>query len=491
MSATLLTYAIQTNPDPLQASPQTGDPELATLMIVVSNDTHQPINCERISFGFLQGTNAKDLFSDSTGIATSAPTGWSINQDDELFTFTPDTSEDGRIGAAGLTFVLSKIKVNQQAGTTPMTITEVTASNTGTQQVSLAKFPPQFSVGPLQANPVNVAVGDSTLLSWSGSGGATYELQYEDADGNTVTITHVKGEPDQPLPSTGSYTVDNLEADPTVFTLTVVLQVNGSNSSVQVQRQVVVAVAEFTLDLEAAPTTVAPNGVMKLSWRTTQATSCILDPGNQIVPVNGHQYVIIRPDKDSQVFTLTSYGNAGLHKQAQITVSVDRTIVPTDNLSTVGVNGPGGANGVTNAGFYYDIQTPGDPGGNGIRGGDITRRCTLDTSSKPGKVWLLDASGGDGGAGGNGVLWGAVGSNGGNGGNGGDGGTITLIFDPEADSPAGYIVVSRGGKGGAGGAAAPSLHVIPGLPDDVPDSVNGSPGQNGHEGQIILKDASD
>ncbi|HEY0319610.1 MAG TPA: hypothetical protein VGC66_01435 [Pyrinomonadaceae bacterium] len=476
MSQMLLTYAVLTTPDPLQASPQTGDPSLATLMIVVSNNTHQLIDCQSLSFSFLQGTDAKDFFSDSTGIGTSAPAGWSITQDGALFTATPDTSADGKVGAAGLTFVLTNIKVNEQPGTTNMTITEVTSSNTGTLSYPLAKFPPQFFVGQLQANPVNVVEGASTTLSWSGSSGANYEIQYQDVDGNTVTIAHPKNEPDQPLPSTGSYTVDDLQADPTVFTLIVTLQVDGESSSLQVQRQFVVAVSQLTLNFQAMPTTVGMNGVTQLIWQTTRATSCILDPGNQSVPTNGQQYVLIQTD--SIAYTLTAYGNAGLSKQAQITVSVDPTIVPTDIINAVGANGMPGEPGPQGASGYPGGD--GSNGGDGVSGNDFTRNCTLDQSSKPATVWLIEASGGAGGPGGTGGN-GDGGGSGGNGGNGGDGGTITLIFDPEADTPAGYIVVSNGGSRGAkgqGGAGNP-----PGNP--------GNPGNPGKPGQIILKEASD
>lgn len=49
MNATLLTYAVSSTPDPIQASPQVGGSSLATPMMVVSNDTHKPIKCQSIS----------------------------------------------------------------------------------------------------------------------------------------------------------------------------------------------------------------------------------------------------------------------------------------------------------------------------------------------------------------------------------------------------------------------------------------------------------
>jgi hypothetical protein len=247
MSDPLLKYAVSANQDPIQASPQQGDPSLLTLIIVVSNDTHKMINCQSISFGFLQGKNAKDLFTDSTGIGSSAPKGWTIKQAGSLFTATPDPSKDGhngKIGLDSLTFVLSKIKVNEEPGTTHMKVTEATTKHTGTLDYPLAKFPEHFEVGPLAAKPPIVDEGGSTTLFWSGTGGgAIYELQYVDDNGNTVTISHTKGEPDQPLPSTGSYMLDNLQVTPLMtFYLMVTLQITGQNHPLQAQRECTVTV---------------------------------------------------------------------------------------------------------------------------------------------------------------------------------------------------------------------------------------------------------
>lgn len=245
MSAPQLTYAVYPDQDPIQASPQTGPPSILKLMVVVSNSTGQKIYCQSISFSFLQGGNAKDLFSDSTGISTTTPKGWSLKQSGALFMATPDTPGDGTIGPNGLTFVISGIRVNQQAGTTYMTITEVTTNptNTGTLDYPLAKFPQQFEVGALTATPPIVAEGSSTTLFWSGTSGATYEIQYVDENDNTITISHPQGEPTQPLPSSGNYTVENLQVTPSMtFYLLVTVQIPEEDDSVTLQRECTVTV---------------------------------------------------------------------------------------------------------------------------------------------------------------------------------------------------------------------------------------------------------
>src|SRR5258706_4953749 len=150
MGDTLLSYQIQTNPDPLQVSPESGDPSLASLTIIVSNSTGRAIVCQSISFSFLEGANAKDFFADSTGISPSPPPGWSFAQDD--FTATPDTPDGGEIGAGGLFFEIANIKVNQQSRATRMTISEVTRGHTGTTVIELRTFPLEIEVHDLTSD---------------------------------------------------------------------------------------------------------------------------------------------------------------------------------------------------------------------------------------------------------------------------------------------------------------------------------------------------
>lgn len=319
MSDTLLSYAASSNPDPIQASPQTGDPSLATLTIVVSNDTHKQINCSSISFGFRQGKYAKDFFTDSTGIATSAPEGWSLlpdQADPSLFKATP-SKDASRIGPDGVVFVLSNIKVNQQVGTTDMTVTEVTTNgsgNTGTLALPLAKFPPQFEVGELQVSPPPpLAPGSSVTLIWSGSDdGATYVLQYEDADGNTVTITHVKGEPNQPLPSTGDYTIDNLQKD-TTFYLIVTVNVPGQNKPLTVERYFPVTVKQLKPQItlfEGKVECISSSWQLVLNWQTNNTDYCtITGDAHQLTPssTNDSYKIPLTPySSNSAGYTLTA-----------------------------------------------------------------------------------------------------------------------------------------------------------------------------------------
>lgn len=317
MSDTLLSYAISANQSPIQVSPQTGDPSIVTLMIIVSNSTHKLIDCQSISFSFLQGTDAKDFFSDSTGIGTAAPTGWNLTQNGSLFTATPATSEAGQIGAVGLTFVLSNIQVNQQVGTTDMTITEDTTGNTGTLAYSLAKFPVEFTVGQLKANPISVNQGDSTTLSWNCSPGATYALQY--LNGNQeVTITEtIDG---QPLPAVGSYTVENLQANPTIFYLIVTLTVAGQSQPLVFDSWFPVAVAIPNVKINSftasTQTVDYPGDSVTFAWDVTAAAQVQLNGEN----VEGNSATV--PVNQTGIFVLQALGQGGpVTRSILVTVS--------------------------------------------------------------------------------------------------------------------------------------------------------------------------
>jgi DNA-binding beta-propeller fold protein YncE len=256
MSETLLDYKIYPTPDPIQVSPSTGDPSKASLTLVASSPPHHTITCSSIALSFRIGGNAEDFCSDPTGISSSPQPGWSVKQQGGLFTFTPDTKEKGQVGGHGLLFGLNGIKVNQEPGNFWITLEEEASDpdalppapdQTRPASWELTKGPAQFSVGDLNADPLIVESGGSTTLSWSGSGSsgnytALYEIQYADADGNKVTIDHPKGEPNQPLPPVGGYTVDGLKANPTTFYLLVTVQIQGSNNPLKFARDRTVTV---------------------------------------------------------------------------------------------------------------------------------------------------------------------------------------------------------------------------------------------------------
>jgi hypothetical protein len=317
MSDTPLNYALFTEPELLQVNSE------ARLTIVVSSHAHAVVDCASISFEFLQGTGAKDFFSDSAGISPSAPEGWSVTSSGGLFAAVPDTKDGGKIGGEGLTFLFSNIQVNGQVGTTDLTITDVTGNHQSAQTIiPLAKFPAQFYVDDLTVKPdPPLEQGDSIVVSWSGSDEATYQLQYEDGDGNTVLIDHPKDEPNQPLPATGNYEIDNLQKD-TTFYLTATVAAPAGDDPLVVTRffPVAVEVPSVRIKSFSANQTVvygANNNVaVTLTWETEHAqqltvNGTLVDGTSLTVTVN-----------QTTDFTLGATGTNG-PVYAKITVTVE------------------------------------------------------------------------------------------------------------------------------------------------------------------------
>lgn len=206
-----LSYAVLTDPDPLRASPGGSyDPNLASLTVLVTNITEEPVPVRNIVFRLPEGSSARDLTPSTSGVNSEAPPRWHLSNKEGRFTLAPELAEDGILGAGeGLSLEFSEIEVNDKPGVWSMEIVEETGEATKSSlTIQLAKFPFALGVSDLVAEPLVVELGGSTLLSWEGSDGATYSLY----DGQATTV----------VPSVGSYSVDGL-TQTTTFYLTATL----------------------------------------------------------------------------------------------------------------------------------------------------------------------------------------------------------------------------------------------------------------------------
>lgn len=460
-SSTLLSYVMLTNPDPLQASAKN-----ALLTLVVSNPGGRMVTVTRIAVTLPVGTNAKNLTPDATGVQTGVPAGWQASAGAGTITLTPSGAA-GQVGPAGLAFTFAAVDVNAQVGLCTITIDETASSpsrpaESRTASIDLPKFPAQFQVGDLQASPLEVPSGGSTQLMWRGSGPpASYTLRYQPANGGPPVSV--------PVGSTGPYLAPNLtRAGQVTFTLVVQVPVPGLDTPLTVERQVVVVVETLSAELRAAPLVVGVNGLARLTWSTSNAAACTLDPGARTVPPSGSLYVVV---PQTGVFTLTARDAAGNEVQQQRTVSVDPWIVPTvAGHAVTGAPGTRGGDGEISA-------HGGSHGGNGTAGGNATLTVALpplDPGSTPRRVIPISLAGGDGGRGGTGGANDEAAFNGGNGGPGGNA-TLTATFDAAAGPPAQYIVRVAAGKGGE-----------PGQPVRAEGHWHGWPGAPGANGVATL-----
>jgi hypothetical protein len=211
-----LSYAVLSDPDPLRASPGGAyDPNLASLTVLVTNDSGDPVPVRSIILRLPEGSGARDLTPNISGVNSEAPDRWHVTKKEGRFTLAPELPEDGILAAGeGLFITLSEIEINDRPGVWSLEIVEETGEATtgtaaaGSLAIPLAKFPFELYVSDLAAEPLVIEPGGSTTLFWEGSDGATYSLY----DGQTTTVA----------PSVGSYTVDGL-TQTTTFYLTATL----------------------------------------------------------------------------------------------------------------------------------------------------------------------------------------------------------------------------------------------------------------------------
>jgi hypothetical protein len=460
---TLLTYGVLPVPNPLLASGG------ASLTLVVSNSGSQIVTVASLTITLPVGTNAKNLTPSADGITTQPPAGWDVAQSGGAFTLTPQNADAAKVGARGLAFVFASIAVNAEPGTCALPVVEDASSPAKPRQIrsasiALAKFPPQFALSALTLTPPSVAPGGSVSLMWTGSP-ATYVLSY-DPDGN--------GTRSVPVAASGPFDAQGLTAPVVVFTLTVTVTVPGEDQPLVTQRQAVATVATGTLTFTALPSSVGVNGVAKLAWRATGATSCTLDPGDENIPLSGYGYVIV---PKTTLFTVVAIeAGTGRRIAQQQTVTVDPAIVATRTFTSVGADGTDGKNG----GDSMD----GEDGQDGADASSVMLVIgPLDLRSRPAEVFRIVSGGGNGGKGGNGgdaSQRPVPAGNGGNGGNGGDGAVISLTLG--ASGVPQQIIIdnllgSRGGAKGLGGSGK-----IRGR--------DGEPGRDGHFGRIVFQEGS-
>jgi hypothetical protein len=459
----LLTYGVLPVPNPLLASGG------ASLTLVVSNGGSQIVTVASITITLPVGTNAKNLTPSGNGITTQPSAGWNVAQNGGAFTLTPQTAEAAKVGARGLAFVFSSIAVNGEPGTCTLAIAESASSPAKPQQnrttgIALAKFPAQFALGDLTVTPPSVAPGGSVSLMWTGSP-ATYVLSY-DPDGN--------GTRTYPVGASGPYTAANLTAPIVVFTLTVTVTVPGQDQPLVTQRQAIVTVATGTLAFTALPNAVGVNGVAKLAWRATGATSCTLDPGDERIPLSGYAYVIV---PKTTLFTVVAIeAGTGRRIAQQQTVTVDPAIVPTATFSFIAADGLDGENG-------GDSRNGGDGGDGTDAVAGVLELGPLDLRSRPAQVFRIVSGGGNGGKGGNGgdaSQRPIPAGNGGDGGDGGDGAVITLRLGSSAVPQQIVIENLRGSRGGAKGLGGQGK--IRGR--------DGEPGLDGELGSIAFEETA-
>lgn len=193
----LLTYQLQTNPMPIEVSPEIGDPNVASLTLTASCSS--TVYVESLIISFDVGEGAEYLTEVATGIlASCSPSNaWQVatenNGDQVAFIVSPIGNSALAVYGQGPTITIYDIQVAKAMGAAVLTITEnssTTDSNFAprTTELLIAKMPTVFSVSDFATQTPNVSYGHSAVLSWSGSqDGQTAYAIYSNGSWQTVT----------------------------------------------------------------------------------------------------------------------------------------------------------------------------------------------------------------------------------------------------------------------------------------------------------------
>lgn len=321
---TLLNYALTTDPFPLQASPDKGNPLNANLTIVASNpDPETPVTVTKISITIPIGADGSEL-SIVKPPDPVAPADWRLSDTkpgDHLvqYVFRPNAGA-GHITGKGLAFIFNAIEINKQPGTVKVTIDEGSDGDPFTD-LFVTKFPAEWGKVEFWADPPIVPAGGATTLNWRGPSAATYTIEYISQRG----IVHVPKQGDPPLSNNGRYPGQEqapLKLDRnTTFYLKVSAEINGNKY--EAQRFVTVSVESVKIKAFGPDHAVDALEKVTIDWTTSSAKTVSIEPGDQppVDASSGSGHFIVQPTQDT-TYNLTAKDAHDNKKVVSVTVHV-------------------------------------------------------------------------------------------------------------------------------------------------------------------------
>src|SRR2546421_3725294 len=348
MANTLLRYALTTAPFPLQASPQSGNANIATLTLVATNATGKGVTLQGLIVTLPVGDGAAELTADPKNIGPVPPANWKLAgtqypKDAVQYTFQP--IGDGTVGSQqALTFTFNNVALNRTPGTCEVVVME--GSNNcqppacPTDTLYLTKFPNGWGTVSFWTvpDPPIVPYDSGPTLYWSGPAGATYTIEFYTPQTGVVNVP-AQGQPllanEGQYPAQGQPTLQ-LEST-TTFYLTVSETIGKQTYSALQQRTATVEmpptqIAEFTGTIDT--TGDAPALVLK--WVSNFATYCTLsnNPTEQLTtssPPAGYRIPLTATNPLVDGYTLTAY-NAS-NQSAASTLKVQWGLLKTVAVS--------------------------------------------------------------------------------------------------------------------------------------------------------------
>jgi hypothetical protein len=282
-SNTLLTYAMNSNPYPLEVSESPTSPSIANLTFVVScprSVGECTVNQIVIHLPVGDVSDATNLTptappASAASIASSSGAQWtpSAGVGAGTFVFTPPNGS-AVISSDSLTIQINGIQVSPFVGTATITISEWAAPGTytpppltnppsGQATIAASKFPYGFYAFDFTANTPQIQSGETATLTWVGSDNAAFTMAYGDTSGIQVSGEEWTSPP--------LYTT-------TVFILTATASEAGQTVHLDLTTTVVVASPQV-IEFSADPSSIDYNQTVTLEWRAVDADGVYLLTG--------------------------------------------------------------------------------------------------------------------------------------------------------------------------------------------------------------------
>jgi len=270
-NAALLTYAINTQPSPIEI----GKPVSLDISVNNSSATGIVAYLKEIAIQLPVGDDAtsRALTTDSASLrcAVTPNDVWTIANANGIVTIKSISGKAEAISTNSLSIQLSQVLVNAQVGTCIISIVEITSDADGTNSVtnqapplSIVKTLNNFYLSDLSANSVGIPPDGTITLSWQVGriAGCTLSLIWDE---HNISVTN-----------DNSYPVSATDmSDSTTFALKALVPTDSGN--VSFQRQVTVVVKRPSIDnFVAQHDKIYVGDRETLTWRAQYVSHCAL-----------------------------------------------------------------------------------------------------------------------------------------------------------------------------------------------------------------------
>lgn len=325
--STQLTYKLDTNPFPIQASDPKEYRYTCVISLEATNKTGADVTVSAIEVKIMVGLDDVSLTDDSSNIGPVSPDGWNtaVTRAGEgyiRYIFQPGSDPVTLPNNSSVRIYLNNVQTNTVPGVTEITALEISAAgpaDSAPQTVfKVTKYPNGWGQISFWANPPLINAGQSSVIYWAGPARATYTLEFYTVLGGSVKLPN-DGQPK--LGPIGRYPAQNAQPiilqDSTPFTLSVSEAMDdGTHRFSQIQKTVTVItnlplIYKFTGEIKGNP----KDGFhVVLTW-LTDGDNCRISgdstlygqkskPSGYIIPVSKTQPL-------ASQFTLTALNSKG------------------------------------------------------------------------------------------------------------------------------------------------------------------------------------